>query len=83
MGVYCFSLQSAPVCSGTTLTFTDITAEDTILMHTNLTYTSQRNISFTAKELRENRHYRINITATNAAGQATSAATLSKDNGKM
>ena len=36
-------------------------------------------IRFVAEILKENRHYMVNVTAANAAGQATSFVTLSKN----
>ena len=72
-----YFLQSAPVCSAE-LTFVDVDTRETITLgNTDLTV-AETNITFTAEQLRMNRHYNITVIAFNVAGTATSRNNISK-----
>ncbi len=60
------------------LTFMDVDTGETItLEETDLTI-AETNITFTTQQLRGNRCYTVTVTASNAAGSATSETMISK-----
>ena len=69
--------QSVPVCRGE-LAFVDIDAGETITLGESDLILSVNYIAFSIQQVRENRHYSVTVTASNAGGLAVSQIGISK-----